>query len=119
MKTRAWVNAALASLMLAAGGAWSQQSDSPPLRKPPESLSVPSHGSGVSDTVLTARAKIALLGAAHVDSNDVHVATQGGVVRLTGHVASAEQKQKAGAVVQGLDGIRAVQNELTVGATGH
>ncbi|MGN6666094.1 MAG: BON domain-containing protein [Trinickia sp.] len=49
-----------------------------------------------------------------MNSGDVHVMTKGGVVKLTGHVASAQQKQKAGDIVQGLDGVTAVQNELTV-----
>jgi len=56
----------------------------------------------------------------HVDSNNVHVTTAGGVVKLEGHVAAAAQKQAAGDAVQSLDGVTAVQNDLTVeGAAGH
>jgi osmotically-inducible protein OsmY len=36
-------------------------------------------------------------------------------VKLTGHVASAAQKQKAGEVVQGLDGVTTVENDLAIG----
>lgn len=105
------------SLILAASGAWSQASSSTarPKSVPPESLSTPSKGLGVSDSVLTARAKIALMRADHIDSNDVHVSTSGGVVKLEGHVSTAEQKQKAGDTVQSLDGVTAVQNDLVVG----
>lgn len=110
MKRKALTFAGLGmGFMLAAGGAWAQVSS-----VPPESLSTPSHGSGVSDSVITARAKVALLGVGHLNSGDVHVMTKGGVVKLTGRVASAQQKQKAGEVVQGLDGVTAVQNDLTV-----
>lgn len=104
------------ALVLASGAARPQASSGamPPKVVPPESLSVPAHGTGVSDSVITARAKMALLRADHVDSGDVHVATSGSVVTLTGHVASAAQKQKADDVVEGLDGVSAVHNELAV-----
>lgn len=116
MKLSAWTCAGLGfGLMLAVGAAWSQaSSDETQPKVPPHSLSTPPRGSGVSDSVITARAKVALLGAGHLNSGDVHVMTKGGVVRLTGHVASVEQKQKAQDVVQGLDGVTAVQNDLTV-----
>jgi osmotically-inducible protein OsmY len=35
-------------------------------------------------------------------------------VTLTGHVSSAAEKQKAGDIVQGLNGVTAVQNNLAV-----
>lgn len=113
MKLSALTRAGLGlGLILAAGGAWSQASSG--ARPPPHSLSAPSKGSGVSDSVITARAKAALLGASHVKGNDVHVTTQGGVVTLTGHVSSTAEKQKAGDIVQGLNGVTAVQNNLAV-----
>ena len=61
------------------------------------------------------RVKLALLRADNVDAGDVHVTTTGGAVKLTGHVASAAQKQKAGEVVQGLDGVTTVENDLAIG----
>lgn len=115
LKALAWVGLGT-PLMLAAGGAWSQASSGtmPAQAVPPHSLSVPSQGSGVSDSVITARAKMALLGAKDTDAADVHVTTSGGVVMLTGHVASATQKQKAEDVVRGLDGVTEVHNALAV-----
>lgn len=109
------------SLALMASEAWCQASSTMPRKAvPPESLSTPSRGIGVNDGIITARAKMALLRAVHVDSNNVHVTTAGGVVKLEGHVANAEQKQAAGDAVQSLDGVTAVQNDLTVeGAAGH
>jgi hyperosmotically inducible protein len=86
----------------------------PPKAVPPHSLSVPSQSSAVSDSVITARAKMALLGAHGTDAGSVHVTTNGGVVLLTGHVASATQKQKVDEVVRGLDGVTDVHNELAI-----
>jgi hypothetical protein len=106
------------SLMLAAGSAWSQASSGAAPRRtspPPESLSVPSQTGGVGDSVITARVKMALMRADNLDSGDVHVTTNGGAVKLTGHVSSAAQKQKASDVVQGLDGVTSVENDLAVG----
>ena len=104
------------SLMVVATGAWGQASSEATQPKvPPESLSVPSQGSGLSDSVITARAKAALIGADHVHAGDVHVTTTGAVVTLTGHVASAMEKQAAEDTVQRLDGVTAVRNELAVG----
>ncbi|WP_162878079.1 BON domain-containing protein [Trinickia diaoshuihuensis] len=120
MKRRALMVAGLGfALSLASGGAWSQASSGAmaPQVVPPESLSVPSQGSGVGDSVITARAKMALLRADNLDTGDVHVATHGSIVTLSGHVANAAQKQKAGDVVGGLDGVTAVRNELEVKAT--
>jgi osmotically-inducible protein OsmY len=109
------------SLTLMANSAWCQASNAMrPKAVPPESLSTPSRGIGVNDGIISARAKTALLRADHVDSNNVHVTTAGGVVKLEGHVAAAAQKQAAGDAVQSLDGVTAVQNDLTVeGAAGH
>jgi hyperosmotically inducible protein len=85
---------------------------------PPHSLSQPQKGNGAGDAVITARAKAALLSAHGVDSNNVHVTTTRGVVKLTGHVADSTQKRNAEEAVQKLDGVTAVRNELTVdGAT--
>ena len=120
MKLKALMFAGLCfALSSASGGAWSQASSGamPPQVVPPESLSVPSQGSGVGDSVITARAKVALLRADDLDTGDVHVSTHGSVVTLSGHVANAAQKRKAGDVVGGLDGVTAVRNELEVKGT--
>ncbi len=103
------------SFVLAAGGAWGQASSGTVPRKvAPETLSVPAQGSGLSDSVITARAKAALMGTDHVHSGDVHVTTTGAIVKLTGHVASAAEKQAAEEAVQKLDGVTAVRNELVI-----
>jgi hyperosmotically inducible protein len=118
MKLKAFARIGLgtALMLLAAEGAWAQASSGtmPPKVVPPHSLSVPSQSSGLSDSVITAHAKIALLGAKGTDAGDIHVTTNGGVVMLTGHVASATEKQKAEQVVRGLDGVTEVQNALSV-----
>ncbi|WP_213306300.1 hypothetical protein [Paraburkholderia sacchari] len=71
----------------AAGAAWAlPQPASGIMRReavPQESLSAPSQRSGVSDTIITARAKAALLRADRVDSGNVHVTTTGGHHQFT------------------------------------
>jgi len=118
MKQWTWKSAAIAAGGILASGATLAQPSSgamPPGTAPPESLSVPTQSSGTGDTILTARAKAALVGASGVDSGDVHVTTTHGLVRLTGRVATRAQKDKAGQTVQSLDGVNAVQNDLVVG----
>ena len=116
MKIQALIRPGLClSFVLAAGGAWGQAgSEAVPPKVAPESLTVPSQSSGLSDSAITARAKAALMSAGHVHASHVHVTTTGGVVTLTGHVAHAAEKQAAGDTVQKLDGVTAVHNALVV-----
>lgn len=83
---------------------------------PPESMTDPSVASGVSDSIITARAKAALLGTDKVDSGNVHVTTTRGVVTLTGKVADDDEKSRAEQAVQDLDGVVTVNNRLETGA---
>lgn len=106
------------SFMLAASGAWGQPSSgAAPPKVAPESLTVPSQSSGLSDSIITARAKAALMGTDHVHASNVHVTTTGGVVTLTGQVAEAAERQAAEDAVQRLDGVTAVHNQLMVRST--
>ncbi|WP_421028615.1 BON domain-containing protein [Paraburkholderia sp. A1RO-5L] len=62
-------------------------------------------GSETNDAIITARARAALLGTADLDSNDVHITTNRGVVTLTGTVSDDAQKNRAAQSIQELDGV--------------
>jgi hyperosmotically inducible periplasmic protein len=66
------------------------------------------------DSWITAKAKLALLTTEGVDTWDLNVDTVNGVVTLHGKVASAEAKQKAETVAQGVEGAKSVKNLLQV-----
>jgi hyperosmotically inducible protein len=70
--------------------------------------------SQVSDSWLTAKAKIALLADERVKSTQISVETQNGVVALRGKVDSAEAKAAAGDIAKGIEGAKDVKNELRV-----
>lgn len=73
-------------------------------------------GIGASDTLLTAKAKTALLAAKDVHSSQIKVTTAQGVVTLSGTVPSAAEKDRAEHTVQDLDGVVSVNNTLSVDA---
>jgi len=102
--------------MLFAAGAFAQQAQSVP---PPHGLtsSGGTAGSATSDTVITAKAKAALLGAKGVHSSHIKVTTEQGVVTLSGSVPRAEEKARAASVVQGVSGVATVDNALNVDAS--
>lgn len=71
-------------------------------------------GQVLSDSAITAKAKLALANAPDLKSMDISVDTVQGRVTLTGHVPSETDIQKAGVVVSGLEGVKSVENKLTV-----
>jgi len=68
----------------------------------------------VTDSWLTLKTKLALLGDERVSSADVHVTTRRGVITLRGKVASADQQQAAEEIARTIEGAREVSNRLTV-----
>jgi hyperosmotically inducible protein len=70
--------------------------------------------SGVSDSWLTARTKIALFADERVKGRQVGVETVKGVVTLRGKVDSAEAKIAAASLTEGIDGVKSVRNDLQV-----
>jgi len=67
-----------------------------------------------SDSRLTLKTRLALLGDERVSSNNVSVTTAKGVITLRGQVASEAERQAAEAVARTIEGQRAVVNHLTV-----
>lgn len=71
-------------------------------------------GQALSDSAITAKAKLALANAPGLKSMDISVDTVQGKVTLTGHVPSETDIQKAGGIVSGLEGVISVENKLAV-----
>lgn len=69
---------------------------------------------GVTDSWLTAKTKIALFADERVKGSQVSVETVKGTIMLRGKVDSAEAKTAAEAVAKGIDGAVAVKNDLQV-----
>lgn len=69
---------------------------------------------GMSDSWMTSKTKIALFSDDRVKGRQVHVETKDGVVYLRGKVDSSEAKTAATDVAKGIDGVKNVKNELQV-----
>jgi hyperosmotically inducible protein len=69
---------------------------------------------GMSDSWLTSKAKIALFSDDRVKGRQVHVETKDGVVYLRGKVDSSEAKAAASDIAKGMEGVKDVKNELQV-----
>jgi osmotically-inducible protein OsmY len=71
-------------------------------------------GEGLNDTEITTKVKASLLDQKNLSSTNIHVRTREGVVRLTGSVPSAAQKQTAADVAHGVTGVKSVENHLVI-----
>ena len=69
---------------------------------------------GISDSWLTAKTKIALYGDDRIKGGQVSVETVNGAVSLRGKVDSDDAKAAAASVAQAVDGVKSVRNDLRV-----
>jgi hyperosmotically inducible protein len=69
---------------------------------------------GISDSWLTARTKIALFAEERVKGRQISVEAVNGTVTLRGKVDSDEAKSTAATVAKGIDGVKSVRNDLQV-----
>jgi hyperosmotically inducible periplasmic protein len=69
---------------------------------------------GISDSWLTAKTKIALYGDDRVKGGPVSVETVKGAVSLRGKVDSDNARAAAASVAQAIDGVKSVRNDLQV-----
>jgi len=69
---------------------------------------------GISDSWLTAKTKIALFGDDRIKGGQVSVETVKGAVSLRGKVDSENAKAAAASVAQAVDGVKSVRNDLQV-----
>ena len=75
-------------------------------------------GSGASDMWLWVKTRFDLAAAEDLRDSTINVDVDNAVVTLSGTVASAEQKTKAGTIAQAVEGVKSVKNELKVSAGG-
>lgn len=73
-----------------------------------------STGEYVDDKTITAKVKSALLADPDVSGLQVNVETYNSVVQLSGFVDNPDQIPKATEVAQGVEGVKAVRNDLVV-----
>ncbi|MBN3813975.1 BON domain-containing protein [Paraburkholderia sp. Ac-20347] len=71
-------------------------------------------GQHVDDATITTKVKAELLGAKNVKSEHIHVKTRKGIVSLTGTVPTAEDRDNAKQVVEGVSGVSSVKNHLKI-----
>jgi len=79
-------------------------------------------GSGLKDGWIHFKTKAALLSADDLRDSTINVDVDNSNITLRGSVANAAQKAKAEATAKGIDGVKAVKNQLTLkadGATGN
>lgn len=67
-----------------------------------------------NDTLITTKAKTALLADTRVAGTDINVETNRGVVVLSGAVEDRTQIEQAASIVRGIDGVKSVDNRLRV-----
>jgi len=106
------LNATLAALMVAAITACS---------KPPEVVGMTpattTVGTEIDDSILTASIKSALLADQDIKSFDLKVETRKGEVQLSGVVDNQKQVERAITVVQGIAGVKSIQNKMSLKGT--
>lgn len=73
-----------------------------------------STGESIDDTATTGRVKAALKKDVQYKYPDVEVHTFKGTTQLSGFVATSEQKSRAGSIAKTVEGVRDVQNNITV-----
>jgi hyperosmotically inducible periplasmic protein len=96
----------------------SMPSQSPSAAAPPATTpgSDRTAGQVVDDAGITAKVKAALIAEKGVNGMTINVDTSEGKVTLTGKVPDPTQVERATQVVLAIDGVKAVDNKLTVGA---
>jgi osmotically-inducible protein OsmY len=73
-----------------------------------------STGEYIDDSVISTKAKTALLADEEVSGMQVEVEAFKGVVQLSGFVDTQAQAQKAEQIVRAVDGVREVKNHIVV-----
>jgi hyperosmotically inducible protein len=71
-------------------------------------------GDAVSDSAVTGKVKTALLADDDVKGLKIDVDTKDGVVTLNGTADTSAHSQKATTIARGIEGVKSVENKLTV-----
>jgi len=72
----------------------------------------------INDAAITGKVKAAVLAEPGIRSLKINVDTKDGVVTLNGKIDTQEQKDRAMQVAQGVEGVKSVVDNLTLGASG-
>jgi hyperosmotically inducible protein len=102
------------ALSLASCGKSEEKGAKPEGPKPEAKTSV---GTDVDDSAITTKVKSALLADADVKSSDIKVETRKGEVQLSGFVDSQAQIDRAIAVAKGVEGVKKVDNKMSLKTT--
>jgi len=113
-KNLAVTTLSIAALVMVAGPAYAQTSADKPTMKDKVEQKTEQAKTGVSDSWITSKTKIALFADDRVKGRQVHVETKDGVVMLRGKVDSPEAKSAALEIAKGIEGVKNVKNELQV-----
>jgi len=73
-----------------------------------------SAGDYIDDTAQTTKVKSALFGEDSLSGFEISVKTNDGVVELSGSVSSERERERATRVARGVDGVKSVNNRLTI-----
>ncbi|MES2015354.1 MAG: BON domain-containing protein [Pseudomonadota bacterium] len=71
-------------------------------------------GEYVDDSLITGKVKAALIADPELKATEINVETYKGTVQLSGFVASADDIPKAVQLVRGIEGVKAVKNDMAV-----
>jgi hyperosmotically inducible protein len=71
-------------------------------------------GDAISDSAVTGKVKTALLADPDVKGLKIDVETKDGVVTLNGTADNSANSSKATTVARGIEGVKSVENKLTV-----
>ncbi len=74
-------------------------------------------GQTLDDAGITAKVKAALIAEKDVSGMNINVDTKQGKVTLTGKVPDPSQAERAIQVARGVEGVKAVENKLSVGTS--
>lgn len=69
-------------------------------------------GGYIDDAYLTTKVKAAIVKEPNLKATEIKVVTFKGTVQLSGFVNSKEAIERAGVVARGVEGVKAVQNDL-------
>jgi hyperosmotically inducible periplasmic protein len=72
-------------------------------------------GEVIDDNTVNASVKAALIGNKTTKAHDINVETYKGVVQLSGFVDTAAEKDEAAKVAAGVDGVKSVSNNISIG----
>lgn len=75
-------------------------------------------GKAIDDAGITAKVKSSMLADDQVKGLQINVDTSNGTVTLTGSAQTAAEKQRAEQLATGVEGVRSVQNNITVAGAG-